>query len=101
MDRNSIVAALGRDRVVETIVQNIARRPLDDDLKDLCQIVYLNILTKVDEDKLRDLWDTGDIRFYVARVAKNELYQHRSAWDVQTQRFARRSVPLEQYKETK
>ena len=44
MDRNGIVDALGRQRRVERFAQLYAERRLDDDLKDLCQIVYLHLL---------------------------------------------------------
>lgn len=94
MDRNAIVEALGRERRVERFVQLYARRPLDPDLKDLSQIVYLHLLS-MDEDKLRDLWETGDIDFYLRRVIRTQLYGHRSDYDREVLRFGRRSVPIE------
>lgn len=93
MDRNGIVEALGRQRRVENFVQLYARRPLDADLKDLAQIVYLHLM-EMDESKLRDLWDTGDIDFYLRRVIRTQLYGHRSDYDREILRFGRRSVPL-------
>jgi len=93
MDRNGIVDALARQRRVETVVANLARRDLDAALKDLSQIIYLHLLT-MDETKLRDLWDTGDIQFYIVRVAKLQMYGHRTSYDTQVRSFSARSVQL-------
>lgn len=50
MSVREIVGELARFRVVEDMVQNIARSPLTPDLKDLCQLVYLIVL-EYDGDK--------------------------------------------------
>lgn len=94
MDRNGIVDALGRERRVESFVQMYAGRPLDASLKDLSQIVYLILLT-MDEDKLRDLWDTGDIDFFLRRVIRTQLYGKRTDYDRDCKRFSRRSVNID------
>ena len=94
MDRNGIVDALGRQRRVERVAQLYAERRLDDDLKDLCQIVYLHLL-QMDEDKLRDLWDTGDIDFYLRRVIKTQLFGNRSDYEREVLRFRKRSTSID------
>lgn len=94
MDRNGIVDAIARQRRVEDLTQRYAGRPLDDDLKDLCQIVYMALLTMA-EDKLRDLWDTGDIDFYLRRVIRTQLWGNRSDYEREVLRFRRRSVQID------
>jgi hypothetical protein len=94
MDRNGIVDALERQRRVERLAQLYAERRLDDDLKDLCQIVYLHLL-QMDEDKLRDLWDTGDIDFYLRRVIKTQLFGNRSDYEREVLRFRKRSMSID------
>lgn len=89
-----MVEALGRQRRVETIVADMTRRPLDAALKDLCQIVYLHLLT-MDEDKLRDLYDTGDIQFYLLRVIHLQLHGHRTTYDREVRRFQSITNPIE------
>lgn len=70
-----IVERLARDRVVETMVENIAKQPLAAELEDLAQMVYL-VLLEYDEAKVLDLWDHGQIKFFIARIIIN---QYRSA----------------------
>ncbi len=94
MDRNGIVDALARQRRVESFVQMYAGRPLDADLKDLSQIVYVILLT-MDEDKLRDLWEHDEIDFFLRRVIRTQLYGKRTDYDRDCKRFKRNSVELD------
>ena len=89
-----MVEALAKERRVETIVADMTRRPLDAALKDLCQIVYLHLLT-MDEEKLRDLYDTGDIRFYLIRVIHLQLHGNRTPYYNQVRRFQKITNPIE------
>ena len=89
-----MIDALARQRKVETIVADMTRRQLDADLKDLCQIVYLHLL-EMDEDKLRDLYDTGDIQFYLIRVINLQLYGHRTTYEREVLRFRRHSISFD------
>lgn len=94
MDRNGIVEALGRQRRVETFVQHYAKGVPHADQEDLSQIVYLALL-RMDEDKLRDLWETGDIDFYLRRIIRTQLYGKRTDFDRDCRRFARRSLNID------
>ena len=66
-----MITKLANERRVETMIENIAKQPLDADLKDLSQMVYL-ILLEYDERKLLDLWDHGQINFFIARIILNQ-----------------------------
>lgn len=70
--KTEIVAMLAKKRIVETMVQNIARQPMSADLEDLSQMVYM-ILLDYDEDRLLDLWQHGQIRFFIARIIMNQF----------------------------
>lgn len=93
MNRNQIVDTLARQQKVEYFAQLYAGRRLDDDLKDLCQIVYL-ILLQMDEDKLCDLWQSGDIDFFLRRVVRTQLFGHRSDYERQVLRFRKRTTSI-------
>ena len=49
--KSEIIEAIAGERMVETMVENIAHHSLTADLKDLTQMVYL-ILLEYDETKL-------------------------------------------------
>jgi len=94
MDRNQIVDTLGRQRRVEAFVQMYAGKALDADLKDLAQIVYLILLT-MDETKLRDLWENGEVDFFIRRVVRTQLFGKRTDFDRECRAFSRRSVNID------
>lgn len=94
MDRNGIVEALGRQRRVEGFVAHYARGFSDADRDDLSQIVYMAMFT-MDEDKLRDLWEHGEIDFFIRRVIRTQLYGKRTDFDRDVLRFRRRSTPID------
>lgn len=62
---------LARQRKVETMIENIAHQHLSADLKDLSQMVYL-ILLEYDDARLQDLWDNGQIDYFIARIIVNQ-----------------------------
>ena len=89
-----IAAILAKERRVETMVQNIAHaRTLTADLCDLCQMVYLLIMT-YDPEKIVDLWENEQINFFLARVIRTNLTSPRSPYNAQITRFRQRSNPL-------
>ena len=57
--------------MVETMVTNIAHKPMSADLQDLSQMVYL-ILLEYDEKKLQDLWINNQMHFFIARIIINQ-----------------------------
>lgn len=93
MTRTEIVAALGKERRVETMVSNIARRPLSADLQDLAQIVYTILLT-YDPEKIIDLYEHNEINYFIARVITNQMQMRRSQYDIAITRYQRRTEQL-------
>lgn len=71
MTKREIIEVLARERRVETMLENIAKQPVTDELQDLVQMVYL-ILLEYDEAKIVDLWDNGQINFFIARILLNQ-----------------------------
>lgn len=93
-----IAAALAKEKRIEAMVQNIAHAPsLTPDLRDLCQMVYLLLLT-YDPDKIVDLWENKQINFFLARVIKTNLFSSRSQYAAQITRFRNRTTQLQQEK---
>lgn len=88
MNKAEIIEVIAQERMVETMVQNIAHQALSDnaDLSDLCQMVYL-ILLEYDEDKLQDLWEHHQIRFFLARIIVNQYRSSYSPFHVTYRKF--------------
>lgn len=88
MNKGEIIEAIAQERMVETMVQNIAHESLSTnaDLSDLCQMVYL-ILLEYDEDKLQDLWEHEQMRFFIARIIVNQYRSSYSPFHIQFRKF--------------
>ena len=66
--------------MVEQICSNIAKSAdCDDTLKDLSQEIYLDLLSK-DEEKIVNLYETNQIRFFVVRMVTNNLFSKNSPY---------------------
>ena len=86
MGKNEIVNEIAKGKMVEQMVQNIAHQSLSDDLKDLCQMVYL-ILLEYDEQKLQDLWSNNQMNFFLARIIINQFRSSNSPFHMIYRKF--------------
>lgn len=94
-----MVAILARERRVETMVENIAKQPLSADLKDLAQMVYV-ILLEYDEGRLLDLWEHGQINFFIARIILNQYRSVNSPFYKLFRKHGKRQEDIETIRET-
>jgi hypothetical protein len=93
MNRIEIVTEIANERMVETMVQNIAHQSLNADLKDLCQMVYL-ILLEYDETRLQDLWNNHQMQFFLARIIINQFRSSNSPYHTIFRKFQERSADI-------
>ena len=92
--KSEIIEAIAGERMVETMVENIAHHSLTADLKDLTQMVYL-ILLEYDETKLQDLWDNNQISFFLARIIINQYRSSNSPFHTIYRKFRERSEDIQ------
>ena len=78
MTKNEIIGRLAKEKVVEQICSNIAKSS-DDLLNDLSQEIYLDLLQK-DEDKIINLYESNQIRFFITRIVINNLHSKNSPY---------------------
>jgi len=91
--RSAAVGALAADRTVEQMVLRITcARELDQDRRDLCQMVYELLLT-YDREKILDLADSGHLTYFIARVIRVQWYGRRSTFDNLIRH--RREIPVD------
>ena len=91
-----IVERIAKERRVETILRNIAKTPLTADLQDLCQMAYVTLL-EFDEDKVVELWERGEMNFFIARILMNQYQSVRSPFFRIYRKRQRMQVPIEEY----
>ena len=78
MDKYKIIDEIGKDKIVEEIVYNIGSKG-DEDLKDLIQDIYINLLEKEDS-LIETLYSTNQLKFYIVRMVVNNIHSKNSPY---------------------
>lgn len=71
MSRTEIVEALAKSKTVEEILGKVAKAPIEGEMHDLCQEVYLTLL-QADEQKLCEMYQRRELNYYIARIVTNQ-----------------------------
>lgn len=78
MDKYNIIDEISKDKLVEEIVYNIGDRG-DEDLKDLIQDIYINLLEKEDS-LIENLYSTNQLKFYIVKMVVNNIHSKNSPY---------------------
>lgn len=98
MTKGEIIEKLARERRVETMLANIAKKPVAGTLEDLCQMVYL-ILLEYDDSKIVDLWENGQINFFIARILLNQYKSGNSPFFKMFRKYEIKATDIEVVRE--
>ena len=78
MDKYEIIDEISKDKVVEEIVYNIGSKD-DEDLKDLIQDIYINLLEKEDS-LIETLYNTNQLKYFIIRMVVNNIHSKNSPY---------------------
>lgn len=78
------IERIARDRTVEEIARNY--NVPENEVKDLAQHIYL-ILCQYDQDRIRQMCEQGQIKFFIARLVANQYYSKTSSYFYQYKRY--------------
>ena len=78
MDKYKIIDEISKDKLVEEIVYNIGSKD-DEDLKDLIQDIYINLLEKED-NLIETLYNTNQLKFYIVKMVVNNIHSKNSPY---------------------
>lgn len=94
MHLHDIIDTIARERLVERLAANICKtsRP---DIDDLSQYVYEALLT-YDEDKIVDLYENGQLVFFIVRIIQNQYFSTTSAYYREMRRFVMHTDSLDE-----
>ena len=97
MTKNEVISVIAKERMVETAVTNIAKTN-SDILNDLSQEIYLDLLQK-DEDKIINLYETNQLRFFIVRMILNNLFSKNSPFYQTFKKNANATVNIDNLKD--
>lgn len=78
MDKYKIIDEISKQKVVEEVVYNIGNKG-DEDLKDLIQDIYINLLEKED-NLIETLYDTNQLKYFIIRMVVNNIHSKNSPY---------------------
>lgn len=78
MTKYKIIDEISKNKLVEEIVYNIGDRG-DEDLKDLIQDIYINLLEKEDS-LIENLYNTNQLKFYIVKMVVNNIHSKNSPY---------------------
>ena len=78
MDKYKIIDEISKNKLVEEIVYNIGSKD-DEDLKDLVQDIYINLLEKED-NLIENLYNTNQLKFYIVKMVVNNIHSKNSPY---------------------
>ena len=78
MDKQEIIQEISKNKVVEEIVYNIGDRG-DEDLKDLIQDIYINLLEKED-NLIETLYNENQLKYFIIRMVVNNIHSKNSPY---------------------
>ena len=92
MTKNEIIGAIAGSGIVENLISTMRASAGEDrdNLADLAQDLYFDLLSKPDE-LIQSLWESGEYKFYIARMIVNNLCSSTSMYD----KTYRRKIVLE------
>ena len=97
--KQNIINKIAQDRMVETIVANVAKDTTDEDLTDLCQDIYLALMEK-DEETIEDLYAKKQLNYYVTRMVINNIDSSTSRYFYNYKKNKLKQISMDDYKET-
>ena len=78
MDKQEIIQEISKQKIVEEIVYNIGSKD-DEDLKDLIQDIYINLLEKED-NLIETLYNTNQLKYFIIRMVVNNIHSKNSPY---------------------
>lgn len=78
MDKYKIIDEISKQKIVEEVVYNIGDKG-DEDLKDLIQDIYINLLEKED-NLIESLYSENQLKFYIIRMVVNNIHSKNSPY---------------------
>ena len=94
-----MISVIAKEKVVEQICSNITKSSdYDDTLKDLSQNIYIDLLSK-DEEKIVNLYETNQLRFFIVKMAKNNLFSKNSPFYKTFKKNANLTVDIDDLKD--
>lgn len=98
MTKYEIIEELAKNKVVEEIANNTAKNSFPN-IEDFVNDIYLELLEKP-EDKIQQLYEKKQIKFFISRMVTNNLFSANSRYYYKYQMWNNKRTELKEFKTT-
>ena len=96
MTKNEIIEVMGKSRMVETILADMAYSQPEYDLQDLSQMIYVALLDQP-EERIQDLWNNNEMQYFIIGIIKRQLFSQTSPYYLTIRKFRDITDDVEDY----
>ena len=96
MTKNEIIEVMGKGRMVETILADMAYSQPEYDLQDLSQMIYVALLDQP-EERIQDLWNNNEMQYFIIGIIKRQLFSQTSPYYLTIRKFRDITDDVENY----
>ena len=89
-----VVELIVNDKILDQIINNIAKNAKDEDLNDLKQDIYLELLEK-NEEWLFGIYERGQMNYYLTRIVLNNINSKTSPFYYRYRKYKRQEVQID------
>lgn len=92
MEKADIIAEIASQKVLDTIVYNIGGNA-DEDLQDLIQDLYIDLMGKPDE-LIESLYESNQLKFYLTKMVLNNIRSKNSPYYTNYKKDKTKRLPI-------
>lgn len=85
MDKIEIIEKIAKEKLVEQIIKNIAKKE-DDLLNDCSQDIYVDLMAK-DDELIENLYENKQLNYFITRMVINQIHSKNSTFYMRYKRF--------------
>ena len=85
MTKQEIIAELGKNKVVETLIKKTTKHS-EEELKDLGQDIYMNLLEK-EEEKVVKMYENNELEYYIIGMITKNFFSQTSPYYTKYKRW--------------
>lgn len=93
--KNDIIGMLALSGKVEELISNITKTPKNEDITDLAQDIYLELLQKPDS-LIQELHNKGELLYFIVKIITNNIYSQNSPYYYKYIKYNERRKPLQE-----
>lgn len=95
MTKTDIIDGLAREKKVEELIKNIAKKKIVEK-EDLSQDIYAELLQKPDT-LIEELYEKGELDFFIVKIITNNIFSKNSPYHYRYEKYKNNKTTLDEW----